>query len=88
MVSEDLDGEGRSMEVMPPGLQGVDDCEEFLVIDVVVPFCRDEQLGKVGTGVLVTIGVCLEEDSAQGILRGIGGDSEGFGKVREMEDRM
>ena len=44
VVSEDLDGEGGAMEVMPPGLQGMDDCEELSVVDIVVAFRRNEQL--------------------------------------------
>ena len=38
MVSEDLDGEGGSMEVVLLGLQGADDCEELLVINVIILF--------------------------------------------------
>ena len=34
----------------------------------------------------VAVGVGLEEDSAGCILRGIGGDSEGGGEVREVKD--
>ena len=62
MVSEDLDGEWGAIEVVSPGLQGTDDCEELLVIDVIVLFSRDEQLGEVGTGMPIAIGICLEED--------------------------
>ena len=62
VVHKDLDGEGRSMEIMSPGLQGADDGKEFLVIDVVVLFHWDEQLGEIGTGVSIAIGVSLEED--------------------------
>ena len=42
VVGEDLDGEGESVEVMSSGFQGVDDCEEFPVIDVIILFCGDE----------------------------------------------
>ena len=42
VISEDLDEEEGSMEVMPPGLQGTDDYKELLVINVIVSFCRDE----------------------------------------------
>jgi len=39
VVGEDLDGEGRAMEVMSPGFKGPDDCEEFSVVDIIVSFC-------------------------------------------------
>ena len=42
MVSEDLDGEEGSMKVVSPDFQGTDDCKEFVVIDVIVLFSRDE----------------------------------------------
>ena len=42
VVSEDLYGEGGSMEVVSSGLQGTDDSKEFPVIDVIVLFCRGE----------------------------------------------
>ena len=38
VVSEDLDEEGGSVEVVSSGLQSADDCKEFMVIDVVVSF--------------------------------------------------
>ena len=55
VVREDLDGEEGSVEVVSPGLQSTDDCEEFLVIDVIVLFCWDERLGEVGVGMPVAI---------------------------------
>ena len=42
VVSEDLDREGGPVEMMPPGFQGVYDCKEFLIIDVIVLLCWDE----------------------------------------------
>jgi hypothetical protein len=39
VVSEDLYGERGAMEVLTPGFQYLNNCEEFVVIDVVVPFC-------------------------------------------------
>ena len=36
----------------------------------------------------IAIRVGLEEDSAQGILRGVSSNGKWFGKVREMTDRV
>ena len=47
VVHKDLDREWGSMEVMSPGFQGVDDGEEFAVVDVVVSFSGDERLQEV-----------------------------------------
>ena len=38
VICKDLDRERGPMEVMSLGFQGTDDCEEFLVVDVIVPF--------------------------------------------------
>ena len=42
VICEDLDGEGGSMEVVPPGFQGTDDCKELSVVNVIVSFGWDE----------------------------------------------
>ena len=55
MVSENMDREGGSVEVVLPGFQGVDDSEEFLVIDVIVSFCWRERLGEVRAGMPIAI---------------------------------
>ena len=51
MVGKDLDGERGTVEVMSSGFEGTDDSQEFLVINVIVPFCWGKGLRKVGTGV-------------------------------------
>ena len=55
MISENLDGKGGTMEVMSPGLEGMDDCQEFSVIDIIVLFCWGEGLREVRTGMPFTI---------------------------------
>ena len=44
VVCENLHRERRAVEVVTPGFQGVDDREEFSVIDVIVSFGRRERL--------------------------------------------
>ena len=43
------------MEIMLPRFQGMDDDEEFSVIDVIIMFCWDEQLREVQAGVPVAV---------------------------------
>ena len=74
------------MEVMSPGLQGTDNCEELLVIDVIVLFCWNEQLEEVGVGIPIAIGIGLE-DGTGGVFGGIGGNGRGLGNVWEVKDR-
>ena len=42
VICKDLNRKRRVMEVVPPGLQGMDDREELPVIDVIVSFCWDK----------------------------------------------
>ena len=50
MISENLDGEGGTVEVMSPGFEGTDDGQEFTVIDIIVLFHWGEELREVRTG--------------------------------------
>ena len=42
VISENLYREGRAMEVVAPGFQGMDDRKEFFVVDIMVSFGRRE----------------------------------------------
>ena len=64
VVGKDLHRERGAMEVMAPGLQGANDSEEFVIIDIVVTLSRGEGLREVGAGVPIAIGVGLEKDGA------------------------
>ena len=55
MIGENLDGEGGTMEIMSPGFEGMDDSQEFSVIDIIVPFHWGEGLREVRTGMPFTI---------------------------------
>ena len=55
MIGKNVDGERETMEVMSLGFEGMDNCQEFTVIDIIVPFCWREGLRKIGTGVSFTI---------------------------------
>ncbi len=59
VIGEDLDREGRSVEIVAPGLQGTKDSEAFAVVDVVVTFGGRERLRKIGAWVPLAIGVGL-----------------------------
>jgi len=86
VVGEDLDWEGGAVKVVSKGFESANYGEEFAVIDVVVSFCLRERLGKVGAGVPIAIRVSLEEYSSGRGFRGVGGDGERCGEIREMED--
>ena len=55
VVGKDLNWEWQPMEIMSAGFQGADDSKEFPVVDVIVMLSREKQLGKVGTGVPISI---------------------------------
>ena len=75
------------MEIMSPMIQGMDNSEELLIIDIVVPLCRGEHLREVGTGVKVTVIILLHEDSATGQERGISHNDERMTDIWEVKYR-
>ena len=86
VVGEDLYRERGTMEVVSPRLQGANNGEKFAIIDIVVLFGGGERLRQVGTWMPVAVGVGLEEDGARRMFRGVCGDGEGGGEVREVKD--
>ena len=84
MISEDLDREGGPGEVLLPCFKGVEDGEEFSVIDVIVSFGRGERLREVGAWVPLTIWIGLEYGS-RGELGGISGYGKGGIGVWKLE---
>ena len=72
-------------EVMAPFFQGLDDCKEFSIIDIVVSFSRREGGRTISTRVEVSVKVLLHEYSSRGSERGISHDKEQFGSVRHSD---
>ena len=59
VVGDDGNGVGRSLNILTPFSKGKDDCKEFSVIDVIIPFGRKEGVGEIGARVEITIGIVL-----------------------------
>ena len=57
---------GKSLEVMAPGLQGTNDSEHLLVIDLIVAFCIAHGLGVKSNRVPFTILPLLRQNCASG----------------------
>jgi len=55
VVGEDLNWERGAVKVVSKGFEGVNNSEEFTVIDIIVSFCLRERLGKVGTRMPIAI---------------------------------
>ena len=55
MIGENLNGKGGTMEVVSPGFEGTDDCQEFSIVDIVIPFRWGEGLREVRTRVPFTV---------------------------------
>ena len=72
------------MEVMAPMIQGMNNGKEFLIIDVIVLFCRGERLREIRTGMKISVIVFLHEDSSTGKERSVGHDNEGTMNIWEV----
>ena len=74
-------------EIVAPLLQGLDDSEEFSVVNVIVSFSGGEGGRMISTRMKVSVGILLHEYSSGGSERGIGHDKEGFGRIRHFDHR-
>ena len=72
-----------ALEVMTPVIQGMDDGEQFPIVDIVILFCRGKCLRKVHTGVEVSVVILLHENSPTSKERGVCHDNEGVAHVGE-----
>ena len=87
MISEENDWVTRALEVMLPMIQGMDNSEEFPVIDIIVAFCRGEGLRKICAGVKVSVVVLLHEDPPTSQEGSISHDNERTTNIQEAEYR-
>jgi hypothetical protein len=66
VVCPDFKGFRVSFKVVAKGFKGMDDSEEFFVMNIVILFCREEQLGKIGDWVPAIEKVKLFKNSTHG----------------------
>src|SRR4051812_19075087 len=70
-----IDNKVGSIEIITPGLECMDHRKEFLFMSRVVPLCGVHLAGGEGHWSRGSMGVCLEENSANSEARCIGFDS-------------
>ena len=69
------------LEIVFPLSESMDHGKELMVKNVIVVLCSGKSFGEEGTGVQVSIKVCLYEDCPSGCEGGIGHDHEEFSGV-------
>ena len=74
-------------EIMLSFLQGLNDREEFPIVDIIILFGRRECCGVICTRMEVSVGILLHEYPSHSSKRGVGHDEEGFGGVRHLDHR-
>jgi len=88
VVCPDLALMFHAFDKVPPLLEGSDDCQHLLVMDLVVPFDGGQGLGEEGDRVpLFVFQGYLGEDRTCCKVRAVSFDAEGFGRVGRDEDR-
>ena len=75
-----------SLEVMTPVIECMYDCQEFMIVNVIVPFSGREGLGEIGAGMKVTITILLHEYPSAGKEGSICHDNEQLLDIREVQD--
>ncbi|KAG6867762.1 hypothetical protein C0993_011451 [Termitomyces sp. T159_Od127] len=87
VVRVDLDAMRGALKVGPPLLEGFDNGEELLVVDVVVELHGDHQAGVESNGPeLVIAGVLLQEYTGNGVVGGVAFEDNGERGVEVAED--
>jgi len=77
----------RAFDKVPPLLDGSDDCQHLLVVDLIVLFDGGQGLGEEGDQVpLFVFRGYLGEDCTRRKVGAVGFDAEGFGRVGRDED--
>ena len=59
MISINDHWEERSQKELSPLFDGMDDSKEFSIVDLIISFCRAEQLREIEAGVVIAIVVFL-----------------------------
>ena len=87
MIHPDLALVLCAFDEVPPLLESLDDCQHFLVMDLIVLLDRGQGLGEEGNQVsLFIFQRHLEEDSICCKVRAVGFDAEGLGQVGRDEN--
>jgi len=68
MICNNVDGIGRTFQIIPPNLESFKDGKQFLVMCVVVQLCRSESAGVKGNWVNFIIFVDNGEDCSESIV--------------------
>jgi len=71
MIHNNVDGIGRTFQIVPPNLESFKDGKQFLVMCVIVQLCCSESVGVKGNWVNFIIFVNNREDCSKSIVRGI-----------------
>jgi hypothetical protein len=86
VIRKDHSGKRGTMEIVAPGLQSLNYAEQFAIVDFIVPLGRIRRMRDVTTGMPVTIGVLLAENTACGPFGGICFNHKWFLVVRHQEN--
>jgi hypothetical protein len=71
VISDHVHRSSAAFQVLMPVFEGLKDREKFLVVSVVVEFCRIKGAGMESDGVNFAIGGVNGEDGGEGIVRGV-----------------
>ena len=82
VVSPDLEGLWAAFQVMAKNFQGMDDSQEFLIVNFVVSFCWLKGFKMVGNQMPTIKGIRLFKNGPGGEITSISEKAEGLGVVQ------
>jgi hypothetical protein len=68
VIGDHVHWSSTAFQVLMPVFEGFKDCEEFLVMSVIVEFCRIKEAGMESNRVNFTVGGVNEEDGGKSIV--------------------
>ena len=75
---------GSSLEVMTPMVKGVDNGEQFTIVNIIIAFGRGEGLREISAGMKIPIAIPLHEYPSTSEKRCVSHDDERLLDIREM----
>jgi hypothetical protein len=72
MVSDNVNREGRALQVVPPTLEHFKYCQKLLIVHIIIEFGTGKSSGMKCDWVKFTGSVKRWQDSTEGIVRGVG----------------
>ena len=85
VIGEQSDGMSGPLQVMAPVFESMNDGEQLLIVDVIIPFGGRECLREISTGVEISVTIPLHKDSSANNKGSISHDNKRMTDIKKMQ---